>query len=226
MNFDGFADSSGAFFGKLAKNQNREWFLAHKEAFENGWNLPMKALLQDVFPLIDNAFPHCDLDVPKVFRIYRDVRFAKDKAPYKTNIGGHISIKRTGKATEVPIALYFHVGHNECFAAAGHYMMDGATLTRFRNAVADEVKGKALEKIIKKLESKGFVLDSHETSKRVPKGFEPDHPRANLLKRKGLTATFPGVPKALLTDAKLPKHIAAQVKLTVPLVEWLVYATA
>jgi uncharacterized protein (TIGR02453 family) len=98
------------------------------------------------------------------------VRFAKDKAPYKTNIGGHISIKRTGKATEVPIALYFHVGHNECFAAAGHYMMDGATLTRFRNAVADEVKGKALEKIIKKLESKGFVLDSHETSKRVPKG--------------------------------------------------------
>jgi uncharacterized protein (TIGR02453 family) len=226
MSFQGFRDAKGSFFGTLAKNQNREWFQANKATFEEGWHLPMKALLADVFARIDSAFPHCDLEAPKVFRIYRDVRFSKDKVPYKTHIGGHISIKRTGKATEVPIALYFHVGHGECFAAAGHYQMDAPTLARFRAAVADEAKGRELEAALKRLSKKGFAMASHEICKRVPKGFDPEHPRAELLKYKGLTATFPETPKALLTSAKLTAHLTAQVKAAAPLVEWLVFATA
>jgi uncharacterized protein (TIGR02453 family) len=221
MTFQGFLDTKGAFFGKLAKNQNREWFAAHKAEFEEGWNAPMKAFLTDVRAAIDDAFPYCDLDDPKVFRIYRDVRFSKDKSPYKTNVGGTISIKRTGKMTEVPIALYFHVGHKECFGAAGHYMMDGPMLARFRAALVDKDKGKDFDAILKGLAKKGFTIESFEMLQRVPKGFDPEHPRAEHLRRKGITATFPATPAAMLTSQKLVAHIAKQVKASAAFVEWL-----
>ena len=111
MSFQGFADKDAKFFRTLAKNQTRAWFQAHKDEFENGYNHPMKALLSDVHDAIDSSFPHVDLEEPRVFRIYRDVRFSKDKSPYKTHVGGVIPVKRTAKMTEVPIALYFHVDH-------------------------------------------------------------------------------------------------------------------
>src|ERR1051325_1546760 len=94
--FEGFPDSEGKFFKQLAKNNRREWFQAHKAEFEDGWNAPMKALLGEVRELVDAAYPRCDLDEPKVFRIFRDVRFAKDKSPYKTHVGGLIPLKRGG----------------------------------------------------------------------------------------------------------------------------------
>jgi uncharacterized protein (TIGR02453 family) len=221
MAFRGFLDQDGKFFGKLAKNQTREWFLANKATFEEGWHAPMKLLLAEVFALVDDALPYCDLEDPKVFRIYRDVRFSKDKAPYKTNIGGTIPLKGTGKVTEVPIALYFHVGYQDCFAASGNYMMDGATLKRFRDALVDQEKGAAFAAIVRKLDKQGFSLDSHETAKRIPKGYDPAHPHAEHLRRKGLTVTFPKTPKELLTSPKLVSHLAKHVKTAAPLVEWL-----
>lgn len=226
MTFQGFADTTGAFFRKLKKNQNRDWFLEHKAEFDEGWNKPMEHLLTDVFALVDDAFPFCDLEAPKVFRIHRDVRFAKDKTPYKTHVAGRISIARRGPTTEVPIALYFHVGDRECFAGSGHYMMDGPALAKFRAAVVDEKKGKELDAITKTLTKKGFTIESHDLLKRVPKGFDPEHPRAEHLKRKGLITRFPAVPLELLTSPKLVKHLATHLKTAAPLVEWLVYATA
>jgi len=225
--FEGFADGDAKFFKSLAKKNNREWFLAHKAAYEEGWNAPMKLLLEDVRAAIDKAYAHCDLDQPKVFRIFRDVRFSKDKTPYKTHVGGFLPLVRRGKkATDLPMALYFHVGADETFAAAGHYMMEPDSLARFRKAVADDKRGKELEKIVAGLVKKGFKPDSHDSYKRVPKGYAEDHPRAEMLKRKGLIATFPAVPKALLTSAKLTKWVADGCKATAPLVEWLNFATA
>jgi uncharacterized protein (TIGR02453 family) len=225
MPFTGFADPTGSFFRKLAKNQNREWFQAHKAEFDEGWNAPMKALLDDVAAKVDGAFAHTELDAPKVFRIFRDVRFSKDKSPYKTHIGGYVPTRRAGKGHEVPIALYLHVGLPESFAAAGHHMMDGPALERFRAAVADE-RGVELEKILTRLKKKGFSVDSHDTYKKVPKGYDAAHPRAEHLKRKGLTVGFPKMPKGLLADPKLAPWLVGHVKAAAPLVEWLVFATA
>src|SRR5262245_21275940 len=148
MPFRGFADKDAKFFRLLAKHQNRDWFQASKAEFEEGWQDPMKELLSEVRAGIDAAFKHCDLDDPKLFRIFRDVRFSKDKSPYKTHIGGVIPTKRRGKITEVPMALYFHVGQPESFGASGHYMMDPPSLVKFRKAVADDKKGKELVKIL------------------------------------------------------------------------------
>ncbi|MGO9710511.1 MAG: DUF2461 domain-containing protein [Polyangiaceae bacterium] len=223
--FEGFADGEGKFFRALAKNQKREWFQAHKGEFEEGWNAPLKALMAELSVAIDGQYPHCDLDDPKVFRIFRDVRFSKDKSPYKTHIGGYLPTKRTGKATNAPAAIYVHVGP-EPFAAAGHYMMEGDDLARYRAAVLDDARGKELVKIIAKLEKKGFSVEARESLVRVPKGIDPEHPRANLLKNKGLIATFPKIPKGLLASPKLVKWLVAGSKDVAPFVEWLVFATA
>jgi uncharacterized protein (TIGR02453 family) len=225
--FEGFADDDGKFFRKLAKNNERTWFLEHKPEFDEGWNAPMKLLLAEVRDAIDASFAHCDLDEPKVFRIFRDVRFAKDKSPYKTHIGGFIPLKRSGKrTTDLPMALYFHVGAKEKFGAAGHYIMEPDSLARFRTAVADESRGKALVKLLASLAKKGFPADEHEGYQRVPKGFDPAHPRAELLKRKGLIVDFPALPAGILATPKLVRWLADGCKTAAPLVEWLAFATA
>jgi uncharacterized protein (TIGR02453 family) len=225
--FEGFADDSAKFFKALEKKNDRHWFLAHKAEFEAGWNAPMKLLLAEVREAIDGAYPHCDLGEPKVFRIFRDVRFSKDKSPYKTHIGGFIPLERHGKkTTDRTMALYFHVGADERFGAAGHYMMEPESLERFRAAVADETRGQELERILRSLSKKGFPANSHDSLKRVPKGYPQDHPRGEMLRRKGLVVTFPKVPAGLLATAKLPKWLANTCKTASPLVEWLAFATA
>lgn len=224
--FEGFADADGRFFKALSKNNRKNWFDAHKAEFEDGWNQPMKLFLSDVKKAIDRAYPHCDLDEPKVFRIFRDVRFSKDKSPYKTHIGGCLPLRRGGrKATDLPMALYFHVGAIEIFGAAGHYMMQPESLERFRAAVAAASSGAELDGIVRRLARKGFVTGSHEQLKRVPKGFDPDHPRAELLKRKGLVVTFPALPKGLAATPALTRWVADACKASAPLVEWLAFAT-
>jgi len=225
MAFSGFPDDAAKFFRTLAKNQNRDWFQAHKQEFEEGWQGPMKELLTEVHAGVDKAFKRCDLAPPKLFRIFRDVRFSKDKSPYKTHIGGIIPVKGHGKMTEVPIALYFHVGQPNSFGAAGHYMMDSHALTGFRKAVADPKSGAELDKLLRALIKKGYSVDSHDSYKRVPKGYDPEHPRAEHLKRKGLTVGFPALPKGLLTSPKLGPWLVAHAKAAAPLVEWLVLAT-
>lgn len=225
MSFSGFADENASFFRRLAKNQDRDWFHAHKAEYDEGYARPMKELLAEVRAKVDASFAHTELDEPKVFRIFRDVRFSKDKSPYKTHCGGFLPTKRQGKATEVPMALYLHVGQPSSFAAAGHYMMDPAALVRYRAAVADR-RGDELEKLLKSLRKKGFSVDSHDSYKRVPKGYDETHPRAEHLKRKGLTVGFPALPKGILATPKLLPWLVTNIKASAPLVEWLLFATA
>jgi uncharacterized protein (TIGR02453 family) len=225
--FEGFADTSGKFFKALAKHNDRDWFQAHKAEYEEGWNAPMKLLLGEVRAGIDRAYSRLDLDEPKIFRIFRDVRFSKDKSPYKTHIGGYIPLVRRGKkATDLPMALYFHVAADETFGAAGHYMMEPDSLARFRAAVDDDKRGAALEKLLAGLAKKGFSSEAHGVLKRVPKGFDADHPRGELLKRKGLTVGFPALPRGILGEKKLVKWLVDACKTSAPLVDWLVMATA
>ena len=224
--FAGFMDAEGKFFKALARKNDRAFFQARKAEFEAGWHEPMKSLLADVRDAIDAAYRHSDLDDPKIFRIYRDVRFAKDKSPYKTHIGGVIPLKRSGKkVTDLPMALYFHVGHDEKFGAAGHYMMEAESLAGFRAAVLDPRRGKELDKILGALEKKGFSAETHNDLKRVPRGFDADHPRAEMLKWRGLTVSFPALPKSMLTSPKLVKWLADGCKASATLVEWLAFAT-
>lgn len=224
--FEGFVDTEAKFFKQLAKNNRRDWFQAHRNEYDEGWASPMSALLGEVRAKVDRHFPHCDLAEPKTFRIFRDVRFSKDKSPYKTHIGGLLSVAGGRGAVETPAALYLHVGHDELFACSGAYVMNGPQLDRYRKALVDAKRGGELAKKIAGLKKKGYSFGSHEMLQRVPRGFDPEHPRAELLKRKGLIVTFPALPKKLLTSRKLVDWLASHVKASAPIVEWLVFAMA
>jgi uncharacterized protein (DUF2461 family) len=100
-------------------------------------------------------------------------------------------------------------------------MMDPTQLARFRAAVLDERRGAEVVAILRRLTRAGFEVGSHDTLQRVPRGFDPDHPRGDLLKRKGLIVTFPTPPRGLLTQRALLDWLVTHTKRTVPLVEWL-----
>ncbi len=222
--FEGFADSDARFFHALAKHQDREWFQTHKHEYEEGWVAPMNALLGEVLEKIRPFFRRYDLGQPKVFRIYRDVRFSRDKSPYKTHIGGYIPLKGKGAGPGLPAALYVHFG-TETMIGAGHHMMDPKQIDRYRKAVLDERRGKELVAMLVSLKKAGFTIESHELLKNVPRDMDPDHPRADLLKRKALTAAFPKVPRQLIVSRKLIDWLVSETKHVAPLVEWLAAAT-
>ena len=121
----------------------------------------------------------------------------------------------------VPAALYVHIGASERFAAAGQYMMQPDQLARFREAVLDERRGGELTALLRKLERAGFTVGSHDVLQRVPRGIDPAHPRAELLKRKGLIVTFPEPPRELLVTRTFVDWLVTHTKRAVPLVEWL-----
>lgn len=229
--FEGFPDAEGKFFRALSKNQNKEWFTAHKHEYEEGYVAPMKALLGELRERLEPAFDGHVLGEPKIFRIFRDVRFSKDKTPYKTHIGGYLPIlSETGGTPkdggEPPTPLYLQLG-TEAFAGSGAWMMDPSQLDGFRRAVADGAAGKELTRILAKLEKQGFAVDAHgEPLKKVPRGFDPDHPRAELLKRKSLTVRFPALPKEMITKRALATWLTKETAKVAPLVGWLARSQA
>jgi uncharacterized protein (TIGR02453 family) len=219
--FTGFADTDRRFFRALARNQNREWFQQHKREYDDGWLHPMQSLLGELRERIDGAFPQQPLSAPKVFRIYRDVRFSKDKSPYKTHVGGYIGLEGGEAGPSAPSPLYLHLGDTEAFACAGHYMMTPPQLARFREAVADDTRGAALATLLKGLTRAGYGIGAHETMARVPRGMDPAHPRADLLRQKGLIVSFPELPPSLLVERGLVTWLTKHVKRVAPVVEWL-----
>ncbi|MFI5299645.1 MAG: DUF2461 domain-containing protein [Polyangiales bacterium] len=238
--FRGFADDDCKFFRALAKHQDRDWFNEHRAEYEEGWAEPMKALLGEVAAKIDGAYPDVELAPAKVFRLHRDVRFAKDKSPYKTHASGLLAIQRTGAVTEVPCALYLQVGVEAVtkegsktpkielsrFAGSGQYSMGSEALARYRAALLDDKRGREVDKLVGKLEKEGFEIGAMEVLKKPPRGVAPDHPRARQLMHKGLMFSYPELPKGALTDPGLVGWIAAHAKKAAPLVRWLTFATA
>ena len=218
--FTGFADADARFFRALAKHQRREWFQAHREEYETGWVAPMRLLLAEVRELIDPLFERHALGEPKIFRIYRDVRFAKDKSPYKTHIGGYVPLTGIGTGPAQPVPVYLQLG-TETFVAAGHYTMDPDQLRRYRDAVLDDARGAALARIVASVRKAGFTLMTGDLLKKVPRGVDPEHPRAELLRRRNLAVGFPALPKRLIVSRGLVAWLVKETKKVAPLVEWL-----
>jgi uncharacterized protein (TIGR02453 family) len=205
------------FLKKLAKNNNRDWFNTNKEAFVKA-NDNIIAITGELMSRIAKF----DLDVagldPKscVFRIYRDVRFSKDKSPYKTNLGAFIA--PGGKKTMSP-GYYFHLQPSMFFAAAGKHLPDSGELLKIRNAIASNTK-----EFLKIVESKKFKdrfgdLDGDRLSK-PPKGFAADHPAIEYLKLKSFTVSEEFKEKVALSK-DYPKLLAESFKAAYPLVVFL-----
>ena len=171
------------FLRKLKKNNNRDWFeknkphyLAAKEDVEKS----LAAILKGI-RAFDKRFTE-DMEAKKfIFRIYRDVRFSKDKRPYKTNIGA--SINPGGKMMQVP-GYYMHIEPGEAFLAGGMWMPEAPLLAKIRQEIDynfDEFKKIVSDKTFKKYFK---TLSTEDSLSTTPKGYAKDHPAIEFLKLK------------------------------------------
>lgn len=172
MTFSGFGEYAVDFFDDLEADNSKVFWEKHKATYQNDVRTPMEALLAD---LADEFGPG------KVFRPYRDTRFAKDKTPYKTHCGGVIEHGRGGGA------YYVEVSSAGLRFGGGSYAMASDQIARYRAAVAEDLTGPALEKILAKLTKSGWSIHG-ELLKTKPRGFDADHPRIELLRRRALYA--------------------------------------
>jgi uncharacterized protein (TIGR02453 family) len=217
MPFTGFPKAGVTWFHHLAVAQNRDWFQAHKDGYEDLWLTPMKALLDEVRSPLETAYGQ-QLGPSKIFRLNRDVRFSKDKSPYKTHVAAMIPFEGFAKM-EGPVALYLHLGLEDV-VAFGYYMLEPSSLQRLRKLLIEDKTGRPLAKLISAAEKKGLIPDSFERLKRPPPGVSPDHPRVELLKNKALGLSSKGIPKGVRFSAGFKEWLLDQAKAAAPVVKW------
>jgi uncharacterized protein (TIGR02453 family) len=179
-----FSPELFTFLSDLRENNDRQWFAANKHRYEEHVLEPALDFIAAFAPTLEKISPHFRAD-PRasggsLFRIYRDTRFAKDKSPYKTNVGIHFRHERA-KDAHAP-AYYLHIGPGEVFAGAGIWHPDTAAATRIREAIVEDPqrwkRATRSGSFAKRLSLGGDSL------KRVPSWADAEHPFANDLKRK------------------------------------------
>ena len=169
--FAGFPDDAVLFYEGLEADNSRAYWTDHAEVYDRAVRAPMLALIAAVEP---------EFGPMKFFRPQRDLRFSADKSPYKTHVAAVSQESDAG-------SYYVQVSATGLMVAGGYYRMTKDQLDRYRAAVADDRAGAALADVVAGLERDGFTMHGEEL-KRVPRGFDADHPRADLLRRKGLAA--------------------------------------
>jgi uncharacterized protein (TIGR02453 family) len=202
--FEGFPVEALDFYDDLETDNTRSFWAAHKPVWERAVRDPMLALTEELGPEFGTA---------KVFRPYRDVRFSKDKTPYKEHQGAFVGV---APAT----GWYLELGAPGVRVGAGFYDADSGRLARIREAIADDRRGSELERILRGLERRGWQRHG-ETLRTAPRGWTADHPRIELLRHKSLAMTRSyGFEDVIHTPALLEK-VRTDWRAARPLVEWL-----
>ncbi|MGI3170468.1 DUF2461 domain-containing protein [Pseudooceanicola sp. C21-150M6] len=177
--FASFVPEAQDYCQRLSENMNRAWFLEHKAEYEAKLKRPAELLLEALAPKV-GALAGGPVKV-KLFRINRDVRFSKDKTPYKDYL--HMLWYAPSDAP-CPPGWFFGIEKDRVRVGAGFMSFDGAALTRYREAVAGP-DGEAIAEAVQGQLADGATM-REAALKRVPAPYGPDHPRGELLKRKGL----------------------------------------
>lgn len=205
--FRGFDAAALDFFEGLEADNSRSFWLDSKSTYDEHVRGAM-ALMLASFP--DSYQPF------KVFRPNRDVRFSKDKSPYKTVHGA-------ASETDGGSVFYTHLSAAGVFAASGMYSLETDQVARLRSAVADDSTGPEVERIIAAITKKGARVGHgmSEPLKTTPRGFPSDHPRHELLRWKALIASVEITDESVVTSVKVRDQILAFWKLASPLSAWL-----
>lgn len=224
--FRGFPPRAMTFLRGLKKNNRKEWFEAHREDYDDALRTPMKLLIDDVDVRLATFIPEIIGSAKKsMFRIHRDVRFSKDKSPYKTNAacwffhrdsGGGVG----GEAAHGGAGFYFHMAPGEIFCGGGIWMPPRPALAKIRESLADDYEGFNDIVLDKAFKRRFGALDPEAKLTRMPRGFDPDHPAGDWLRYQSFTAGT----AVLLTDiqsAKLPDVLAKHYKAMTPFIRWL-----
>lgn len=214
------------FLKQLAKNNNKEWFDANRKKYEAAKE-DFTASLQTIL----SGFSTIDITLvslaPKdcLFRINRDIRFSKDKSPYKTNFGAYINAG--GKKSNTG-GYYLHLQPGNSFAGGGIYQPDADMLKKVRQEIDynfDEFKSIITTKKFKAVYTKGISSDSEWSLSRPPKGYDETNPAIEFIKLKSVVATAP-LSDELLTDKKFEATVIKAFEALHPLITFLNRAVA
>lgn len=222
--FNGFPKETIEFYRQLEHNNNRTWFEAHKQEYLEYVQKPsltfitaMGERLKAISPMI--VYDTRTNGAGSLMRIYRDIRFSPDKTPYKTNLG-IVFWEGEGKKSENP-GFYFHVAPYGIGFYSGMYGFNKQMLNAYREAVIDDTLGVELVEMIDKMQSLDYETGG-EHYKRVPRGINPDHPRADLLKYNTLYASITDLNPELMTQPEFMDVAFGHWKNMAPLHRWLV----
>lgn len=201
MAFAGWPKEAVTFYEGLEADNSKAYWTAHKDVYERAVRAPLEALLAELAPEFGPGRP---------FRPYRDVRFSKDKSPYKTSAAalvgehGYIALSADG----------LNVG-------GGMVHLAPDQLERYRRAVDDEASGATLEAVVRSIRTAGHDCGPHEALKGAPKGYAKDHQRIELLRAKGLIMWHAWPPTTWLATASAKVRIENVLRAAAPLTAWL-----
>ena len=223
--FTGFTDDTIPFLAELTLNNEKAWFDENRARYEAAWLEPAKLFVEALGPKLKKLSPTVGYEAKingSLRRINRDTRFSNDKSPYKTHLdlwfwdGEDVAAWGPG--------FWFRLTTKQVMIGAGLHSFEPPLLAKYRKAVADPKKGPELERAIAAVEKKGLKVGG-EQYKRVPKGFDPDHPRAQRLKHGALYAGYEAkVPKELRSKAFVDLCVE-KFRATLPVHQWLVKLT-
>jgi uncharacterized protein (TIGR02453 family) len=206
--FTGFGDAAVEFYDGIIADNSKAYWTDNRAIYESDVRAPMLALLTEL------SEEFAEMGRPKVFRPYRDVRFAKDKSPYKTHCGGVVEQARGAGA------YYVQIGSDGLWIGGGSFHMWPAQLARYRTAVAEDRRGDSLRQILDQLTRAGWEIRGDQL-RTAPRGFTADHPRIDLLRRKAVYAMVGFEPDDALHDRRTLARVRAAWRELRPLNEWV-----
>ena len=200
MTFRGWPVEALEFYEGLEAENTKAYWQRHKDVYETVVRAPMEELLADLEPRWGEG---------KIFRPYRDVRFSRDKSPYKTHLAALI-----GNG-------YVQLSANGLGVGAGNWEMTSTQLAQYREAVDADPSGKKLVGIVTKARAAGLDVTGHGELKTAPRGYAKDHPRIELLRYKGLVAWRDWPAAAWLGTPAAKDRVVEFFRASEPLTKWL-----
>ena len=220
-----FTTATLRFLRGLARNNRKPWFDAHRAEYEAVVQAPMRELIEEMDARLARFAPEIIGDPRRsMFRIYRDIRFSKDKSPYKTHAACWLHHRDGSRAVGRDAAgggagFYFQIAPGTCFVGGGMWMPREA-LHRLRDAIAEDPR--RFERIVtdRRVARRFGGLSDEAMLTRVPRGYAADHPAARWLRFQSFTLGR-ALTNAQAVSARLPALLEADFRLMVPLVRWI-----
>jgi uncharacterized protein (TIGR02453 family) len=220
-----FTQRALRFLSELARHNEKPWFETHRDEYESDVRQPMRELIEDLDTRFAQFAPEIGGDPKRsMFRIYRDIRFSKDKSPYKTHAAcwfHHLNAARSvgSEADAGSAGYYFHLEPGgRSMIGAGIWMPPRPQLKKLRDAVAKDPKG--FDRMARSIPRRFGGLDDEGALKRMPRGYSEDHPAAKWLRFQSFTSGRT-LTDAQVTSPSLAAFLAREYEALLPLVRWL-----
>jgi uncharacterized protein (TIGR02453 family) len=220
-----FSQRALRFFRGLARHNEKAWFEAHRDEYETEVRQPMRELIEDLDVRFGEFAPEIGGDPRRsMFRIYRDIRFSKDKSPYKTHAAcwfHHRNAARNvgSEADAGSAGFYFHLQPGgKSGLGAGLWMPPRPQLKKLREAVTDDLNG--FDRMVRSIPRRFGGLDDDGSLKRMPRGYAENHPAAKWLRYQSFTSGRT-LTDAQVTSTSLAGFLAREYEALLPLVRWL-----